>query len=183
MIGPSESPDLWAFLGSLNYDDLLTGTVAAIEPYGVFVALDDGPPHPLFPGVGFITYPELSWHTFDDASEVVRVGQRVSCRFLQFDTTNGEARLSLRGTQPDPFQAFANRTAVGQQLTGRIKKLLPFGVIVEVADGIEAVVHRNVLATDGRECTTRVGAPLTLEVTAIDRARRTISLSHRPPGV
>ncbi|GEB57069.1 hypothetical protein [Streptomyces gardneri] len=40
---------------------ILSGTVAAIERFGVFVTLDDGPAHPLFPGVGFIVIPELSW--------------------------------------------------------------------------------------------------------------------------
>jgi small subunit ribosomal protein S1 len=60
MSGIPEHPELWAFLASLAPGVTLSGTVAAIEPFGVFVALDDGPAHPLFPGVGFITYPELA---------------------------------------------------------------------------------------------------------------------------
>jgi hypothetical protein len=100
--------------------------VAAIEPFGVFVALDEGPAHPLFPGVGFITYPELDWQRFDEASVIVQVGQRVTCGFLQFDTRNLEARLSLRAMQPDPFQEFADSVAVGQELRGGVIKLVPF---------------------------------------------------------
>ena len=46
----SESPELWAFLESLHRGDILSGTVAAIEEFGVFVALDDGPGHPTLPG-------------------------------------------------------------------------------------------------------------------------------------
>ena len=61
MGGRSENPELWAFLELLHYGDILSGTVTAIERFGVFVALDDGPDHPVFPGVGFITIPELSW--------------------------------------------------------------------------------------------------------------------------
>ncbi|MFI6899477.1 30S ribosomal protein S1, partial [Streptomyces sp. NPDC050256] len=60
----SESQELWAFLASLHCGDILSGTVAAIEQFGVFVSLDDGPAHPLFPGVGFIVFPELSWRRF-----------------------------------------------------------------------------------------------------------------------
>lgn len=62
------------------------------------------------------------------------------CEFLQFDTWNGEARLSLRATQSDPFPAFIDSITVGQKLRGRVTKLVPFGVFVRVADGIEGLV-------------------------------------------
>ncbi|MGV3643583.1 S1 RNA-binding domain-containing protein [Streptomyces antibioticus] len=139
-------PELWAFLSGLQPDCRLTGTVASIESYGVFVALDEGPAHPVFPGVGFITYAELSWTRFESASEVVRVGQRVTCVFLQIDTWNGEARLSLRATLPDPFLAFADAVDAaggeGRAVTfrGRVTKLTPIGVFVRVADGVEGLV-------------------------------------------
>lgn len=99
----TENPELWAFRKRLRFCQRLIGTVAAIESFRVFVALEEGPDHPVHPGAGFITYPELSWRRFEGASEVVAVGQRVYCEFLQFDTWNGEARLSLRATQPGFF--------------------------------------------------------------------------------
>ncbi|WP_075737796.1 hypothetical protein [Streptomyces acidiscabies] len=61
-------PELNAFLESLTPGQHLTGRIASIEPFGVFVTLDDGPAHPTFPGVGFITHPDLSWHRFDSLS-------------------------------------------------------------------------------------------------------------------
>ncbi|WP_369035967.1 S1 RNA-binding domain-containing protein [Streptomyces adonidis] len=142
----AENPELWAFLSSLRYGEILTGTIASIERYGVFVALDGGPDHPVFPGVGFVSFPELSWRRFESASEVVEVGQRVSCEFLQFDTWNGEARLSLRAMEQDPFQTFADATPVGRTLEGRVTRLIPFGVFVQVADGIEGLVPLRELA-------------------------------------
>ncbi|MFJ8883848.1 orotidine-5'-phosphate decarboxylase [Streptomyces sp. NPDC102402] len=123
MFGRAENPELWSFLESLRQDEILSGTVAAIEPFGVFVALDDGPDHPVFPGVGFITTPELSWRRSEAVPDVVRVGLRVTCVFLQFDTWNAEARLSLRAARPDPFQAFADRTV---EPTSRIIVALDF---------------------------------------------------------
>jgi ribosomal protein S1 len=107
----TEDRELWMFLERLQPGEVLSGSVAAIETFGVFVALEDGPEHPLFPGVGFITIPEVSWQPFDDASDVVEVGQRVSCEFLHFDTWNGEARLSLRALRPGPFTTFAEERA------------------------------------------------------------------------
>ncbi|MFF4547685.1 S1 RNA-binding domain-containing protein [Streptomyces sp. NPDC001435] len=187
MGGQSEHPELWAFLDSLHRGELLSGTVAAIERFGVFVSLDDGPDHPVFPGVGFITVPELSWTRLEAASDVVQVGRRVSCEFLQFDTWNLEARLSLRATRPDPFQTFADRTAVGQELHGRITKLVPFGVFVQVADGIEGLVHLRELTPEPVESPSDVvqaGDEVTVVVAAIDREQRRLTLSRRqdPPG-
>lgn len=178
----SEHPELWAFLASLTPGETLTGTVAAIEPFGVFVALDDGPAHPLFPGVGFITHPELAWQRFDEASDVVQVRQRVTCKFLQFDTCNLEARLSLRAMQPDPFQEFADSVVVGQELRGEVTKVVPFGAFVRVADGIEGFVHRDHL-TAGPEAAVsdvvRIGEEMTVVVTEVDRIRRRLSLARQ----
>ncbi|MGW2939162.1 S1 RNA-binding domain-containing protein [Streptomyces sp. NPDC001156] len=180
--GQFENPELWAFLESPHCGELLSGTVAAIERFGVFVALDDGPDHPVFPGVGFISLAELSWRRFEAATEVVQVGQRVSCEFLQFDTTNLEARLSLRATLPDPCQLFADGTAVGQKLHGRVSKLVPFGVFVQVADGIEGLVHLQELTWTPVETPSdvvQVGDEITVVVTEIDRERRRLALSRR----
>ncbi len=181
----AESPELWTFLGSLRRGEILSGAVAAVERFGVFVALDDGPGHPLFPGVGFITIPELSWRRFEAASDVVRVGQRVSGEFLQFDTWNAEARLSLRAMRPDPFQAFAERTVVGQELHGHVTKLVPFGVFVQVADGIEGLVHLRDLTSmpvEAPEDVVQVGDDVTVVVTHVDRGGRRLSLSRRTAG-
>ncbi|MEV7677926.1 S1 RNA-binding domain-containing protein [Streptomyces sp. NPDC088341] len=178
----TENPDLWAFLTSLHHGEILSGTVAAIERFGVFVALDDGPAHPLFPGVGFITIPELSWRRFAAASDIVEIGQRVSCEFLYFDTWNGEARLSLRATRPDPFQAFAEEMTVGRTLRGQVTGLVPFGAFVEVADGIEGLVHLRELAwtpVAAPEDVVQVGDEVTVVVTEIDRMRRRLALSRR----
>lgn len=174
-------PELWAFLKGLRLGDVLAGTVASIESFGVFVALDDGPAHPVFPGVGFITFPELSWRRFEDASDVVRVGQRVTCEFLQFDTWNGEARLSLRAMQPDPLREFADRTEAGRVLRGRVTKLIPFGVFVEVADGIEGLVHLSELTVEPLESpdgVVEVGDEMAVVLMEVDLARRRVSLSH-----
>ncbi|MEU0600426.1 S1 RNA-binding domain-containing protein [Streptomyces sp. NPDC006393] len=180
--GQPEYPELWAFLESLHCGELLSGTVTGVERFGVFVALDDGPDHPVFPGVGFITIPELSWRRFEAASDVVQVGQRVSCEFLQFDTWNLEARLSLRATGPDPFQAFANGIAVGQKLHGQITKLVPFGIFVQVADGIEGLVRLREptrTSVETRSEVVQVGDEVTVVVTEIDRERRRLVLSRR----
>ncbi|QYX79071.1 S1 RNA-binding domain-containing protein [Streptomyces akebiae] len=180
-LGAEETPALWAFLGGLREGEVLGGTVAAVERFGVFVALDDGPEHPFFPGVGFLTIPELSWRRIGAASEVVSVGQRVTCEFLQFDTWNGEARLSLRALEPDPFQEFADRVQVGRSLPGRVTMVASIGAFVEVADGIEGLVHLSELTVEPVESpdeVVRVGEEITVVVTEVDRVWRRLALSR-----
>lgn len=181
----SESPGLWAFLESLHRGEILSGTVAAIERFGVFVALDDGPDHPMFPGVGFITTPELSWRHIGAPTDVVEVGQRVSCEFLQFDTHNAEARLSLRALLPDPFQAFADGTVVGQTLRGMVVKVLPFGAFVDVGNGVVGLVPFK--EVHGRPAARlpeafQVGDEMSVVVTDVERPQRRVFLS-RPEDV
>ncbi|MFG2755331.1 S1 RNA-binding domain-containing protein [Streptomyces wuyuanensis] len=181
MFERSRNPELWDLLDSLQYGDLLSGKIAAIERFGVFVDLDDVPDHPVFAGVGFISLPDLSWRSFEDPSEIVHVGQSVSCTFLQFDTWNMEARLSLRENQPDPFQAFADATDVGRELRARVTRLLPFGVAVEMFHEVEAVIHRSELAgeQDTAQREVQVGDVITAVVLGLDRQRRTVRLSQR----
>ncbi|OEJ93937.1 S1 RNA-binding domain-containing protein [Streptomyces thermolilacinus] len=134
----------------------------------------------MFPGVGFITIPELSWRRADAVSGVVRVGQRVTCEFPQFDTGNLEVRLFLRALRPGPFAAFANRGAAGRTPRGRVALLVPFGVMVEVAEGVEGLVRPN---DPGRAPVAdpagvvQVGDEVTVVVVEVDRERRGLVLS------
>ncbi|RDI18279.1 small subunit ribosomal protein S1 [Lentzea flaviverrucosa] len=163
-----EHPELHEFLSGLRPGEVLSGTVAAVENFGVFVRLDKGPAHPVFPGVGFVTWPEVTWRHVDDLSEAVRTGERITGEFLQYDTWNMEARLSLRALQPDPFQAFADITTNGQELHGPVTKVVPFGVFVQIADGVEGLVPDVDLA---------VGDEVSVVVTEIDRERRRVVLA------
>ncbi|WP_326613759.1 S1 RNA-binding domain-containing protein [Streptomyces anulatus] len=179
----SDSPELWAFLESLHCGDTLSGTVAAIERFGVFVALDDGPTHPLFSGVGFIVLPELSWRRFDDPTDVVQVGQRVSCEFIGADTHNAEARLSLKSLEPDPLQAFADRTVMGQEFRGTVEKVVPIGIFVDLGGGIVGLVPFKEI--DGRPAAStaedfEVGEQITVVVAEIELPTRRVFLSR--PG-
>lgn len=182
----TEHPRLWAFLKELRPGQRLSGTVAAIERFGVFVALNEGPDHPVFPGVGFITMPELSWRCFQDPSEVISMGQYITCEVLAFDTSNGEARLSLRATQPDPFQQFADQAHVGQVVEGTVTQLVPFGAFVRLADGIEGLLHStDDAATPGAapRQAVEVGDHVSVTITAIDTQRRRVAVSRPRPHV
>jgi small subunit ribosomal protein S1 len=117
----TEDRELWMFLERLQPGEVLSGSVAAIETFGVFVALEDGPEHPLFPGSASSPSPRCPGSLSTTLRTLSRSGS-VSCEFLHFDTWNGEARLSLRALRPGPFTTFAEvraRIDAGEGSGGR----------------------------------------------------------------
>jgi small subunit ribosomal protein S1 len=86
----------------------------------------------------------------------------VSGAFLVFDTTNGEARLSLKALQPNPRDGLA----VGQEIRGQVTKVVPFGVFVDIVDGVGGLLHVDELAA-----IPEVGDEITVVVAEVDRAR------------
>ncbi|WP_425296904.1 S1 RNA-binding domain-containing protein [Nocardia abscessus] len=83
--------------------------------------------------------------------------------------------------QPDPFHAFAECTTVGRELHGHVTKLVPFGVFVQVADGIEGLIHRRdpTLTPDD---VVQIGDDVMVVVTHVDREKRQLLLSRQTTG-
>src|SRR4051812_40434844 len=88
--------------------------------------------------------------------------------------------LSLKATQQDPWQEFANAHRVGELVYGRVTKLVPFGAFVQVGEGIEGLVHISEMAAhhvDLPEQVVTPGEELWVKIIDIDLQRRRISLS------
>ncbi len=91
----------------------------------------------------------------------------------------GKAVLAGDAAGPLPF---TDGITVGQKLHGQVTKLVPFGIFVEVADGIEGLVHLRELTwtpTQTPSDVVQVGYEVTVVVTEIDRERRRLALSRR----
>jgi len=88
--------------------------------------------------------------------------------------------LSLKATQSDPWQVFADSHSVDQLVYGRVTKLVPFGAFVQVGEGIEGLVHISEMAAHHVESPDQVvtaGEELWVKIIELDTARRRISLS------
>ncbi|MEU2354340.1 S1 RNA-binding domain-containing protein [Streptomyces misionensis] len=88
----------------------------------------------------------------------------------------------MKATQPDPFQAFTVTIAVEQKLPDQVTNLVTFGAFVQVADGIEGLVHLRELAWTPVKTPSdivQVGDKVTVVDTEIDRERRRLALSRR----
>jgi small subunit ribosomal protein S1 len=129
---------------------------------------------------GLIHVSELSWKHVDHPSSVVSVGDEVDVEVLDVDLDKERISLSLKATQTDPWQEFANSHQVGELVYGRITKLVPFGAFVQVGDGIEGLVHISEMAghhVDLPEQVVTPGEELWVKIIDIDLQRRRISLS------
>ena len=99
---------------------------------------------------------------------------------LDVDLSKERISLSLKATQSDPWQEFANSHQIGELVYGRITKLVPFGSFVQVGDGIEGLVHISEMAVHHVDLPEQVVAPgeeLWVKIIDIDLQRRRISLS------
>lgn len=116
-------------------------------------------------------------------TDVVEVGEEVTVEVLDVDLARERISLSRKALLEDPLPAFVPR--VGEIVSGRVTKLVPFGAFVRIGgeeDGFEGLVHNSELAegTVARpEDVVAVGDELVVKITQVDRERRRMALSHR----
>ncbi|MBP2053684.1 small subunit ribosomal protein S1 [Streptomyces griseochromogenes] len=166
-----EDEALYRHLCRTRRGDVVTGTVAAVHGFGVFVRLDGEPAHPVHPGTGFVRVPELTWSPIDHPEEVVRPGQRVTGEVIDVDTYQGEVVVSLKALQEDPWDRLA--LGEGDVTAGPVTKVVPFGVFVRVGEAAEGLVHESCLG--GR--VVLEGQEMRVRILEIDRRLRRIRLA------
>ena len=160
------------FLTNLKPGEIREGVVSSVVNFGAFVDLGGMD--------GLVHVSELSWKHVDHPSSVVQVGDEVTVQVLDVDLSRERISLSLKATQQDPWQEFADGHQVGELVYGRVTKLVPFGAFVQVGEGIEGLVHISEMAVHHVEAPEQVVTPgeeLWVKIIDIDLDRRRISLS------
>ncbi len=160
------------FLDNLKPGERRSGVVSSVVSFGAFVDLGGMD--------GLIHVSELSWKHVDHPSTVVTVGDEVDVEVLEVDRERERISLSLKATQIDPWQEFANGHRVSELVYGRVTKLVPFGSFVQVGDGIEGLVHISEMSAHHVELPEQVVTPgeeLWVKIIDLDLQRRRISLS------
>jgi small subunit ribosomal protein S1 len=157
---------------------VLTGTVSSILDFGAFVDLG---------GVeGMIHVSELSHARVAHPGDVVTVGQSVEVQVVKVaDTVDNRGRrqigLSLKALAADPWTKAVEQFLPGTTVSGTVRRLEPFGAFVEIAPGIEGLVHISKITTERRLSHSRQaltgGQPVEVTVLAVDPAQHRISLS------
>lgn len=162
-------------MSALEVGSVVEGTVTAIKPYGVFVDL----------GVceGLCHVSELTLHHIDNAEEVVSVGETLSVKILGVDGRRGRVSLSRRDLLSTEKNARLAELGVSELMTGTVMRLADFGAFVQIAEGVEGLLHVSELSWTERIShpseVVSEGQEITVRVLDVDAGAGRVSLSLR----
>jgi small subunit ribosomal protein S1 len=151
---------------------VVEGAISNIVDFGAFVDLD---------GIdGLIHISELSWSHVNHPSEILSIGDVVPVKVLDIDRDRQRISLGLKQTQEDPWQRVIDTYHIGDELEGKVTKVVTFGAFVEIMDGVEGLVHISELAHHHVENPREIvepGQDVRVKILEIDSERRRLSLS------
>ncbi len=162
----------------LEVGAVLPGTVTSLKEFGAFIDLG---------GVeGMVHISELALGRVKHPQEVLSVGQQVEVAVLRIEKTDNprhpeKIALSIRALSPDPWQDVDQQFPVDSRVKGTVTRLQPFGAFVELAPGIEGMVHVSELGSDRRVShpheILNVGDQVEVRVLSVDKEKRRVGLS------
>jgi len=151
------------------------GVVTRVMEFGAFVELE--------PGIeGLIHVSEMSWaKKVRIASDIVKPGETVDVVILGVNTAERRLSLGLKQALGDPWADAGQRFAVGTAVEGPITSITSFGAFVELAKGIEGMIHVSEISAEKRinhpRDVLRIGQTVKAQVLAIDQEKRQLRLS------
>ena len=161
-------------LDRLQPGQVVEGAISNIVDFGAFVDLD---------GIdGLIHISELSWSHVNHPSEILSIGDVVPVKVLDIDRDRQRISLGLKQTQEDPWQRVIDTYSIGDELEGKVTKVVTFGAFVEIMEGVEGLVHISELAQHHVENPREVvepGQDVKVKILEIDSDRRRLSLSMK----
>ena len=125
-------------LESLEVGQVIEGTVQRLTDFGAFVDIG---------GVdGLVHISEMAHSRVDKPSDVVTEGDKVKVKVLGLDLDNEKVKLSIKETQPGPWETIEGKIQPGDVIEGTVKRLVTFGAFVEVAPQVEGLLHISQIA-------------------------------------
>jgi small subunit ribosomal protein S1 len=168
------------FCTGLQIGDMLDGRITKLMPYGLFVELH--------PGVdGLVHVSELSWSRVEDPQTFGSIGEPVRVKVIDIETPdtadNFKISLSIKQITDDPWLSADDHFKAGNKVKGTVTRCAKFGAFVEIADGIEGLVHISEMSYQKRvlkpEEIVSPGENVFVLIKDLDLANRRISLSIR----
>ena len=161
-----------ALFEKLNVGDTVTGTVKNVTDFGAFIDLG---------GVdGLLHISEMSWGRVENPKKVFKVGEEISV-FVK-DINETKVALSLKFPESNPWANAAENFAVGKEVTGKVARMTDFGAFVELAPGVDALLHVSQISRAHVEKPAdvlTVGQEITAKIVDLNEADKKISLSMK----
>lgn len=152
--------------------DVLQGVVKKIMPYGAFVNVN---------GVeGLLHISDISWKKIAKVEDVLQPEQEIDVKIKSFDKEKQRISFSHKECLPDPWETSIHEHTIDDVVDAKVVKVLEFGVIVELDDGLTGLLHINEMTRDhnrkpGDICS--LGDEIKVRIIAIDENRKRISFS------
>lgn len=159
-------------IAKLEKGQVLEGMVKNITSYGVFVDLG---------GVdGLIHITDLSWGRINHPNEIVELDQKIKVAILDFDENKKRIALGLKQLTPHPWDSLDPDLKVGDKVKGRVVVLADYGAFVEIAPGVEGLIHVSEMSWSQHLRTAqdflKVGDEVEAMILTLDREERKMSL-------
>lgn len=156
--------DPWATVANeFKVNDEVEGTVTKVLPYGAFVEIK--------PGIeGLVHISDFSWTKKKvNISDYVKEGEKVKVRITDLHPEDRKLKLGIKQLVANPWETAEKDFAVGTVIKGKIVEVKPFGIFVEIADGIDAFVHSSDYNWIGEETPKfEIGNEVELKITELD---------------
>jgi len=157
----------------LEVGQIREGIVSKLMDFGAFVDLGGAE--------GLIHISKISWTRVRHPSEVMHEGERVKVKVDKIGD-DGKIGLSHRDTLEHPWQAAGNQFNEDDVVTGTVTKLMDFGAFVQLAPGIEGLIHVSELAYHRVSKVSTVlseGDSVEVKILSVDKEQHKISLSRK----
>ena len=172
-IGESEyAANLGKLATQITEGAVVSATVESIEKFGAFVDI-----------LGFralLPISEMSLDRVQNAGDIVEVGQELTVKVIHTDWKNERVSVSLKALMKDPREGAGARFPIGSKQTGKISRIAEFGVFVNIAPGIDGLIHisdlENVSANTNLRKVYKVGQPMSVVVEKINAMEKRLSL-------
>ena len=162
-------------LDAMKEGSVVVGIVKNITDYGAFIDLGG------MDGLLHIT--DMSWGRVKHPSEILNIGDEIKVQVLKYDTERERVSLGLKQLQQDPWEAAKDTYPAGTKLHGKVVSLADYGAFVELAEGIEGLIHVSEMSWTKRvkhpSQVVNVGDEVDVVVLEVDSANRRISLGMK----
>ncbi len=156
--------------GKIAVGDVVEGTVKNVTDFGAFIDLG---------GVdGLLHISEMSWGRVESPKKVFTVGQTVRVYIKSISET--KVALSMKFDDENPWKDAETKYAVGNVVTGKVARMTDFGAFVELAPGVDALLHVSQISKDHVEKPAdalTVGQEVEAKVVDFNEEDKKISLS------
>jgi small subunit ribosomal protein S1 len=157
--------------------DRVTGTVTRVTDFGAFVELEKGVE-------GLIHLSEMSWSKkVRKPSDVVKPGDQVEVAVLGVNQADRRISLGLKQALGDPWSDAAQKFQVGSAVEGTVTSLQKFGAFVQVAEGVEGMIHVGDISAEKRinhpQDVLKMGQTVKAQVLEVDTAKRRLRLGMK----